>query len=76
MAVRVEFKQYGGPEVLELVEFELCKPGKGEVRVRNEAIGMNFIDIYYILLVNSLLGLVEKERGSSMLLVRMLKVLQ
>ena len=47
MAVRVEFKQHGGPEVLELVTFEPQAPGKGEVRVRNEAIGMNFIDIYY-----------------------------
>lgn len=47
MAVRVEFKQHGGPEVLELVTFEPCAPGDGEVRVRNEAIGMNFIDIYY-----------------------------
>lgn len=47
MAVRVEFKQHGGPEVLELVNFEPPAPGKGEVRVRNEAIGMNFIDIYY-----------------------------
>lgn len=47
MAVRVEFNQHGGPEVLELVAFEPAMPRKGEVRVRNEAIGMNFIDIYY-----------------------------
>lgn len=47
MAIRVEFKRHGGPDVLELVNFEPAAPGKGEVRVRNEAIGMNFIDIYY-----------------------------
>lgn len=47
MAVRVEFKRHGGPDVLELVAFEPTAPGKNEVRVRNEAIGMNFIDIYY-----------------------------
>lgn len=47
MAVRVEFKRHGGADVLEQVAFELAAPRQGEVRVRNEAIGMNFIDIYY-----------------------------
>ena len=47
MAVRVEFNQYGGPDVLRLTSFTPQAPSKGEVRVRNEAVGMNFIDIYY-----------------------------
>jgi NADPH2:quinone reductase len=44
-AVRVT--RYGGPEVLALEEIEVPDPGPGEVRIRNRAIGLNFIDIYY-----------------------------
>jgi NADPH2:quinone reductase len=36
----------GGPEVLRLVERPLPEPGPGELRVRNAACGVNFIDIY------------------------------
>ena len=38
---------HGGPEVLKLVEVDVPDPGPDEVRVRNHAIGLNFIDIYY-----------------------------
>lgn len=37
----------GGPEVLEYVDVELGAPGPGEARVRHEAIGVNFIDVYF-----------------------------
>lgn len=37
----------GGPEVLEYVEVEVGEPGPGEARVRNHAIGVNFIDVYF-----------------------------
>jgi NADPH2:quinone reductase len=37
----------GGPEVMELVDVETPSPGPGEVLVRVEAAGVNFIDIYY-----------------------------
>lgn len=37
----------GGPEVLEYVEVELPAPGLGEVRLRQEACGLNFSDIYF-----------------------------
>jgi len=43
----VEISRTGGPEVMELVERPVADPGPGEVRVRNRAIGLNFIDIYY-----------------------------
>jgi len=36
----------GGPEVLEAVELERPTPGPGQVLVRHEAIGLNFIDTY------------------------------
>lgn len=47
MPQRIQFARTGGPEVLELVEVEPTEPGPGEVRVRNQAIGLNFIDIYF-----------------------------
>ena len=43
----VEVPRAGGPEVMELVERPVADPGPGEVRVRQRAIGLNFIDIYY-----------------------------
>ena len=44
-AIRIH--QPGGPEVMRLEEVELPPPGKGEVRLRQHAIGINFIDIYH-----------------------------
>jgi len=44
-AIRIH--QPGGPEVMRLEEVELPPPGKGEVRLRHHAIGINFIDIYH-----------------------------
>ncbi|HVJ60506.1 MAG TPA: quinone oxidoreductase [Burkholderiaceae bacterium] len=44
-AIRV--KQYGGPEVLELTEIEVGDPGPDEIRIKQHAVGLNFIDIYY-----------------------------
>lgn len=43
-AIRVH--QFGGPEVLALDEIPLPQPGPGEARVKLQAIGVNFIDIY------------------------------
>jgi NADPH2:quinone reductase len=43
-AVRVH--KYGGPEVLTYEEIALPEPKAGEARVRIEAIGLNYIDIY------------------------------
>jgi NADPH2:quinone reductase len=37
----------GGPEVLRVEERDPGEPGAGEVRVRVEAAGVNFIDIYH-----------------------------
>jgi len=44
-AIRV--KQYGGPEMLELTEVEVGDPGPDEIRIKQHAVGLNFIDIYY-----------------------------
>jgi NADPH2:quinone reductase len=37
----------GGPEVLEWRDHEVGNPGPGEVRIRQEAVGLNFIDVYF-----------------------------
>jgi len=47
MSQRIQFRQHGGPEVLELIDVPVAEPGPGEVRVRNHAIGLNFIDTYF-----------------------------
>ncbi len=44
-AIRVH--QTGGPEVLQYETVEIGEPGPGEARVRHEAIGLNFIDVYF-----------------------------
>ena len=44
-AIRIE--QHGGPEVLRYVDVPAPEPGTGEARVRLEAIGLNFIDVYH-----------------------------
>ncbi len=38
--------RHGGPEVLELAEICAPTPGPGEVRLRQSAIGVNYIDVY------------------------------
>ena len=43
-AIRVH--EYGGPDVLRYEEIPLPEPGAGEARVKIEAIGLNYIDIY------------------------------
>jgi NADPH2:quinone reductase len=43
-AVRVH--QYGGPEVLKNDDIPIPEPKAGEARVKVEAIGLNFIDVY------------------------------
>ncbi|MEJ5082512.1 quinone oxidoreductase family protein [Ochrobactrum sp. MYb379] len=44
-AIRVH--QTGGPEVLQYEKIEIGEPGAGEVKVRHQAIGLNFIDVYF-----------------------------
>ncbi len=47
MAKAIRYARTGGPEVMELAEVEVGEPGPGEARVRNHAIGLNFIDVYF-----------------------------
>jgi NADPH2:quinone reductase len=43
----IEVAQTGGPEVLTYVDKEKPSPGAGEVLIKAEAIGVNFIDTYF-----------------------------
>ncbi|WP_317205727.1 quinone oxidoreductase [Janthinobacterium sp.] len=47
MTKAIRMFRTGGPEVMEYVDVELAPPGPGEARVRHEAIGLNFIDVYF-----------------------------
>ena len=38
--------RHGGSEVLEVTEMDVPDPGPQEVRIRQQAIGLNFADIY------------------------------
>ncbi len=42
----IQIQKTGGPEVLEAVDLPVPKPGPGEVLIRHQAIGLNFIDTY------------------------------
>ncbi len=44
-AIRIH--ETGGPETMRWDEVEVGQPGPGEVRVRNTALGLNFIDTYH-----------------------------
>ena len=37
----------GGPDVLEAIDVAVPEPGPGQIRIRHEAIGLNFIDTYH-----------------------------
>ncbi|MDX2317401.1 MAG: quinone oxidoreductase [Hyphomicrobiaceae bacterium] len=43
-AIRVH--EYGGPEVLRWEEVEVGDPGPGQIRIRQTAVGLNYIDVY------------------------------
>jgi NADPH2:quinone reductase len=46
MSKAICFKEFGGPEVLRWTDVDVPDPGPGEVRIRHQAIGVNFIDVY------------------------------
>jgi NADPH:quinone reductase-like Zn-dependent oxidoreductase len=43
----VRFHQTGGPEVLKLEDVPLTEPGKGEIRLKVEAIGLNRAEVMF-----------------------------
>lgn len=46
MPKAIQIREFGGPEVLQLTDVAVGDPGPGEVRIRHQACGLNFIDVY------------------------------
>jgi NADPH2:quinone reductase len=46
MTYAMRVHEYGGPEVIKWERVEVGDPGPGDVKVRQTAIGLNFIDVY------------------------------
>ena len=47
MSYSIIIKKHGGPEVLEVQENNVGSPGPDEIKVSNNAIGLNYIDTYH-----------------------------
>ncbi|MEU4416670.1 quinone oxidoreductase [Nocardia salmonicida] len=47
MAHAIRFAETGGPDVMRWESTEVGAPGPGEVRIRHEAVGLNFADTYF-----------------------------
>ena len=47
MAQAIMVRTLGGPEVLKIEGITLSAPGPGEVQIRQVAVGVNFIDVYF-----------------------------
>src|SRR5580692_9224242 len=43
----IQIQATGGPEVLQIAELDIPEPGPGQVLIRVEAIGVNFVEIYF-----------------------------
>jgi NADPH:quinone reductase len=46
MPVAIQIAAHGGPEQLKVVDLPVGEPGPGEIRIRHQACGLNFIDVY------------------------------
>jgi NADPH2:quinone reductase len=46
MAYAIRVHKYGGPEALQWDEISVGAPGQGQVKLKQHAIGLNFIDVY------------------------------
>ena len=43
----IQIRQTGGPEVLNWTPIEVGEPAPGQVRLRQAAAGLNYIDVYH-----------------------------
>ena len=46
MAHAIRIHRYGGPEVLQWETDEVGQPGQGQVKFKQHAVGVNYIDVY------------------------------
>ncbi len=47
MPKAIRIHSNGGPEVLQWQDVEVGAPGPGEIRIRQTAVGLNYIDVYF-----------------------------
>src|SRR6476469_7780415 len=47
MTHAIRIHETGGPEVLNWEDVEIGEPGPGQVKLRQEAAGLNYIDVYH-----------------------------
>jgi NADPH2:quinone reductase len=47
MSKAIRIHEYGGPEVLKWEDVEVGRPGPGQARLRQTAVGLNYIDTYH-----------------------------
>ena len=47
MSRAIRIHQTGGPEAMQWEDVDVGAPGPGEIRIRHDAIGLNFIDVYF-----------------------------
>ena len=43
----IQIQKFGDPNVLEIKDIEIGKPGPKEVLIKNLSIGLNYIDVYH-----------------------------
>ena len=46
MTRAIQITAHGGPEQMKLVDLPVGEPGPGEIRIRHQVCGLNFIDVY------------------------------
>jgi len=47
MVKAIRFDKTGGPEVMKWVDVEVGEPAEGEIRIKQHAVGLNYIDVYF-----------------------------
>ena len=47
MPKAIRIHQHGGPEVLKWEDVDIGAPAPGQIRVRQKAVGLNYIDVYF-----------------------------
>ena len=47
MTLAIRIHQTGGPDVLQADDVVVGDPGPGQVKLRQSAVGLNFIDVYH-----------------------------
>ena len=47
MPKAIRIHHTGGPEAMRWEDVDVGAPGPGEIRIRHEAVGLNYIDVYF-----------------------------